>query len=266
MRACLAGLALLSCSAVVAVAQEAPPRFDVVSIKRNTSTDPASSLRPEPNGLTGVNVQTMRLVRVAYQVASFQIVDAPGWFTSERYDIAARATGPVAMAQLAPMVRALLADRFGLRLVQRRRESKVLELRADGGRTHRLKPSSQPCGLAQAKDGPIAPAVSRTAPPCFVSDGESLIGRGVTTEMLAQELTRRLEQFVVDRSALAGVFDFDLRWSPDAGAASPPGDAPASDFPPLVTAVREQLGLQLLPARAAVDVYVVEAASRPLPD
>ena len=34
----------------------------------------------------------------------------------------------------------------------------------------------------------------------------------------------------------------------------------------LVTAVREQLGLRLVSTRAAVDVYVVEAATRPLPD
>ena len=87
-----------------------------------------------------------------------------------------------------------------------------------------------------------------------------MIAKGVTSGMLAQELTRRLERFVVDRTGLTGAFDFDLQWTPDSAAAA---DA---NLPPLATAVREQLGLRLVPARAAVDVYVVEAASRPQPD
>jgi uncharacterized protein (TIGR03435 family) len=76
-------------------------------------------------------------------------------------------------------------------------------------------------------------------------------------EMVAQQLTAVLQQPVADRTALSGVFDFELRWSPDATAAS------SSDAPPLVTAVREQLGLRLMPARVPVDAYVITAARRP---
>ena len=86
--------------------------------------------------------------------------------------------------------------------------------------------------------------------------------RGVTSGMVAQELTRRLERFVVDRTGLTGAYDFELQWAPDGN----PADAAATDLPPLVTAVREQLGLRLVSTHAPVDVYVVEAASRPLPD
>jgi uncharacterized protein (TIGR03435 family) len=203
----------------------------------------------------------MRLVRVAYQVADFQIVDAPGWFLSERYDVTARTAEPVTIAQVGPMIRTLLAERFGLRIVQQRRESPVLELHVErDGRTV-LTRSSQPCALVQAQASPIAPSSSRTAPPCFSSIAGSLTARGVTSDMLAQELTRRLERFVVDRTGLAGAYDFELKWTPDANA-----DATVSDLPPLVTAVREQLGLRLIPARAPVDLYVIQAASRPAPD
>ena len=248
--------------AVVGAQTPASPRFDVVSVKRNTSNTDASSLRPEPTGITAVNIVPMRLVRVAYQVADFQIVDAPGWFSSERYDVTARTAEPVTIAQVGPMLRTLLAERFGLRLVQRRREMPVLELQVDRDGRTKLAASQQPCALVQAKDAPIAGPSSRTTPPCFSSIAGSMVARGVTSDMLAQELTRRLERFVVDRTGLTGAYDFDLQWSPDANAAS----ATASDLPPLVTAVREQLGLRLVSTRAPVDVYVIEKASRPLPD
>ena len=262
MRAVLAAV-LLFVGTVAAFAQT-QPRFDVVSVKRNTSNDVASSLRPEPNGITAVNILPIRLVRVAYQVADFQIVDASGWFTSERYDVAARSAEPVSIDQIGTLLKTLLAERFGLRITPQKRDSPVLELRLDGDRL-RLKTAPQPCGLvqAQAKAGPVAPVASSTIPPCFSSIAGSMVARGVTTGMVAQELTRRLQRFVVDRTGLTGAYDFDLMWTPDAAAAAGTADA---DLPPLVTAVREQLGLRLVPARAPVDVYVVEAASRPLPD
>jgi uncharacterized protein (TIGR03435 family) len=197
------------------------------------------------------------------RVADFQIVDMPGWFTTARYDVTARSAGPVSIDQVGTMVKALLADRFGLRITLQRRDSPVLELRVDGDRS-RLKTSPQPCGLVQAaKVSAITPVTSSTIPPCFSSIAGSMVARGVTTAMVAQELTRRLERFVVDRTGLTGAYDFDLMWTPDGPAAA---DAAGADLPPLVTAVREQLGLRLVPARAPVDVYVVEAATRPLPD
>ena len=84
--------------------------------------------------------------------------------------------------------------------------------------------------------------------------------------MVAQELSRRVERFVIDRTGLTDTFDFDLRWSPDTGGLTGAEAAPLPHLPPLLTAVREQLGLRLVQARAPVDVFVVEAASRPTPD
>ena len=260
----LAGLGFVLSLAAVANAQDAPvTRFDVVSVKRNVSGDVASSVRPEPNGITGINVTLMRLIRVAYQVADFQVVDAPGWFTSERYDVTARSSQPLSTAELGPPLRVLLAERFGLRIVQKPREQTVFELQVDPGRKLGMKPSAQACFLAV----PGAAAAARTAgPACFSSIAGELIARGVTTAMIAQELTRRLERFVIDRTGLAGTFDFDLRWAPESATVPAAGEAPLSDLPPLITAVREQVGLRLVQARAPVDVFVVEAVSRPTPD
>jgi uncharacterized protein (TIGR03435 family) len=47
----------------------------------------------------------------------------------------------------------------------------------------------------------------------------------------------------------------------DAAGGSTPGDAPS-----VFTAVREQLGLRLEPARRSVEVLVVDSLKRPVPD
>jgi uncharacterized protein (TIGR03435 family) len=99
-------------------------------------------------------------------------------------------------------------------------------------------------------------------------------GRGVTLELLAAQLSPRVDRVVVDRTGHAGMFDIDLEWTPSeaaraAVAALTPGAAPeAEDFnrPGIFTALEEQLGLKLEPSRGQVDVLFVESAERPSGD
>ena len=85
-------------------------------------------------------------------------------------------------------------------------------------------------------------------------------------------LSPRADRVVVDRSGLSGLFDVDLAWTPDEarraaltqlGGAPPPVDP---DVPEISTALREQLGLRLQPARAPVEVLVVESVQQPAED
>jgi uncharacterized protein (TIGR03435 family) len=242
----------------VSMAAQGPePRFDVVSVKRNTTGAAASSLRPEPNGLVGTNVTAMRLFRVAYQAATFQLLDAPGWFDADRYDVAARTAEPATPAELGRMVRGLLADRFGLRVETARRAVSGYELRSERIPNDRLKTADRPCRLADPTQ-PLPPASASRPPACFSAIDGELLAHGVTMAMLAQELTAFMQQPVVDRTGLTGVVDFELRWSPVG-----PEAAASSDAPPLVTAIREQLGLRLVPAKVEIDAYVITAAHRP---
>jgi uncharacterized protein (TIGR03435 family) len=253
----IAGLLTFALAVPMLAQQPEHARFDVVSIKRNLSGAASSSLRPEPNGLTGVNVNALRLVRVAYQVPDFQIVDAPGWFEAERFDLNARAASTVTLAQLQAMIQGLLADRFGLRVTRERRAVAGYELRVERAGHAGLRPSPRPCAIA-TQDQPRA---TGALPPCFqTADGE-MTARGVTLEMLARELQGRVERPVVNQTALDSTYDFELRWAP--ATTSSAGD---SDAPSMFTAVREQLGLRLVAAKPTVDVYVINAAERPARD
>ena len=54
----------------------------------------------------------------------------------------------------------------------------------------------------------------------------------------------------VDRSDLAGLYDFTLSWDNEAG-------------PTLETALREQLGLRMIAAKVQTSYFVIDSAKRP---
>jgi uncharacterized protein (TIGR03435 family) len=70
------------------------PAFEVASIKPNKS-GPPRSIGPDPPGRVSwpyMNVST--LVGLAYRVREAQVVGAPGWAESERFDIEATHSTP----------------------------------------------------------------------------------------------------------------------------------------------------------------------------
>jgi uncharacterized protein (TIGR03435 family) len=64
----------------------------------------------------------------------------------------------------------------------------------------------------------------------------------------------------VDQTGLAGLYDLDLRWTPlQSSRASDPGAERV-----IFSALQQQLGLKLVPARVDEDVYEIQAAERPV--
>jgi uncharacterized protein (TIGR03435 family) len=73
---------------------------------------------------------------------------------------------------------------------------------------------------------------------------------------------------VTDETGIAGVFEFDLVWTPDPQGNIPPEAVPPvdPDRPTLFTALQEQIGLKLQPARGSVPALVIDSVGRPSPD
>jgi uncharacterized protein (TIGR03435 family) len=82
---------------------------------------------------------------------------------------------------------------------------------------------------------------------------------------LADALTNRTEQVVVNRTNLSGRFDVDLFWSSeplrtgDAGA----NTVSPTDKPVLSVAIQEQLGLKLVSRQEPLEVLVIDYIERP---
>ncbi len=93
------------------------------------------------------------------------------------------------------------------------------------------------------------------------------VGFGVSMDELVKTLSFHLGRSVVDATGLKGRYDIDLRWGIDtawllerSGRAAEVGPLPDTgpQGPPLVHAVRDQLGLKLISKKGPGDVVVVD--------
>jgi uncharacterized protein (TIGR03435 family) len=256
------GNAMLAVAAVAAVslpfalgvlrAQTLPPAptltYDAVSIHKTASGTTSIRFSPGPQGgMRTLNTSAVKLIAWAYQVEEYQILDAPGWASSQGYDVtftpdkseAAFGDSPT-LKQLegwqqhtAQRTQAVLRDRFGLVLRSETRELPIFN-------------------LTQAKGGPKLAPHPGEGGVSLGSNGHQITGNGVTIGMSAVHLSALLGRPVRDETHINGEFDFKV---------TPDSDGPMSES--LFTALPEQLGLRLESAKGPVQVYVVEKIERP---
>ena len=242
-----------------------PAAFDVTSIKPNNTGSGAISLNPTPNGgMLAENVTAGLLIRVGFQIQDKQIVGGPNWLFEDRYNIVSTGTSPGGReGTFYEKVKTLLADRFKLVTHMEKREQPVLALvraRADGALGPKMTVSKAECSPngSNGGRGTAAPAPP-TDPRCGFNlrAGKPLIV-GQTTEAFAAALGVLIGDFVVDRTGLTGLYDFELSYAPNPTV--------NSDLPSIFAAVQEQLGLRLEATRGPVDVLVIDRMEKPTPD
>ena len=87
--------------------------------------------------------------------------------------------------------------------------------------------------------------------------------RSVSIDALRSYLSAQLQRLVLDRTALEGLFDIDLVFTPDRGPILVNGVSISGDAPVLSTAMREQLGLKLTASKRPLQVVVIDRAEPP---
>jgi bla regulator protein blaR1 len=233
------------------------PAFEVASIKPSDAERRGKGFTTNGRHFSTLNTTASDLLQYAYEVQARQIVDAPAWLDADQFNITAVAGEgePGIPNAWNLMMRKLLADRFGLAFHHDTRELPVYELRI-GKNGPKLAKSS-------AGDGHTELYFSRTSKS---SAGMTVHARNATMAGLAKLLQSNLQRPVVDRTGLAGSFDFTMDFTDTvkAGdAASPSGEA---DAPSIFTAIQEQIGLKLEPAKGPADVIVIDHIERPVFD
>lgn len=137
----------------------------------------------------------------------------------------------------------------------------------DGSFGPRLRRSSNECGGPPKlfPRGPDVPEPIAADGPCHsgFARGGHMAARAMDVSVLVTRLGTFTDRVLVDRTGLAGEFDWDLQWTPDVLAADATNSATAVS---LVTALREQLGLRIEPRRESAEVLVIDRASQPVPD
>lgn len=248
----------------------APPISYVASVKPNNAADARTFSEYSAGGrLSATAVTVGYLLRIAYRIQPYQLVGAPAWIWTRRYDIAAKVEDSPAPPQQA-LLQMLLKDRFKLAVHNETREQPIFALvlaRSDGKLGPQLTRSTFDCVAYMA--GPHGlPEPGRT-PNCATRIGlGALFGKAIPMTQLATSLAPFLSRFTVDRTGLTGGYDVELTWTPDpistniAGNTSP-GATPDSSGPSIFAALQEQLGLKLVSEKGPVGVLVVDHLEEP---
>lgn len=268
----------------------AEPAFEVASVKPSNPDAPGPTGAPVGGRFNASNLTLRELVIRAYDLFPSQIDGGPDWQTSRRFDIQARAKDPVAgMTAMRPMLKALLADRFALKVHTERREMPIYALvvgRDDGQPSSSVTRSAADCSSAEqqlaetsAKAGPgavLGILQKGQGLPCAIMPvpaggpgGMTMRANGVSMADLARFLTPFTGRIVQDRTGLSGLYDWQLTFGLGGGPrpAEQPGNLPpASTPPPVMIALQEQLGLKLESTRGQVEILVIDNAAIPEPD
>lgn len=253
-------------------------------MKPNRSPDARRGGNIQPGRLSQTNVTLRQLMQMAYAA---QIVGGPNWIGVDRFDVEAKGDfdlrgflpGPDGSpARVYVMLRALLRDRFRLRVHSESRTLPIFALqlarrdRRFGPQFRRLAVDCAALQAEVAKSNQLPPPPERgTAPPCGgAARPGQIVANGWSMARLAGALSQFVHRPVVDRTGLAGDFALDLQWtpevSPSSGAARADAPSPPVDLPSIYTAVQEQLGLTLESTSGPLEVIVIDSVQPPAPN
>jgi len=214
------------------------PLYKTVSI-RPTKSDIHANRVLNLGPVAATNETPQELIEIAYDVHGDQIVGAPSWLNSQRYDIETKAETPAAGEGGERMLQGLLSDYFKLAVHRETRLIAVYELviAEDGPKLRESDSSQADSGLRviQVDRGRIA-------------------GREVPIATLARILSDSLGRPVLDSTKLSSHYDVTLQWPTD----------PDSSQPAIFAAIQEQLGLKLVPQLMPKEFLVIDHVELPM--
>lgn len=234
-------LTILAFAAAAVSAQS----FEAASVKPAAPEQSAVDFVVSPGGYLRItNLTLLGMVREAYQAKYWQVSGGPGWIDAERFNIEAKASGNPSRGEVMAMLRSLLAERFQLRARRETREGNVYELVvAKGG--PKLKPSAADSSFLR---------LFRNTPPELPGVSYTIQAQKVSMARLADDLMGETQRPVIDRTAIAGEFDFRIDYAVDGHSETGPS---------IYTALQEQAGLKLQAAKGPIEMLIIEKAERP---
>jgi uncharacterized protein (TIGR03435 family) len=245
--------------AVTPTADVKVPSYDVVSIKPDHTDTGRISIRIDDGNFDALNVSLKTLILGAYNLKEAQLFGLPKWGDSAHFDIKAKIIAPdkkqleaLTPEQFASMQQPILTDRFQLKFHHEKKVLPVYELVTikGGPKFKEITPAEQKsdAGVNGVRAGGMS------------VHNRNLVATGVPIARLVDQLSAQLQRVVVDKTGLAGNYNFQLTWSPD-DAAPPSPDVAAP--PDIFTALEEQLGLKLQPGKEEIDTLVIDHVEYP---
>lgn len=262
-------ITLIALGASLAAHAQAPA-FDVASVKPSAPNQNESSMRGNlgPGPSLRLSNQALRdIIGWAYNIGSPSVAGDPAEYRlvggldallSRSFDIEARTSPDATVEQKKAMLRTLLAERFKLRI---RRETRQVPLYAVtlANKTPGagLKPSRLVCDSAEGRA--LRSANFNKPTPCSVARSE--LGGGIRIfrgagpiSAMVRQMHGEFDRPVVDETGLAGNYEWSIRYR---------GARQEIDAPLFEDAVRQNLGLRIVPKRGPYEVLVIDSVEMP---
>jgi uncharacterized protein (TIGR03435 family) len=238
------------------MAANASPTFEVATIKPSKPDQPGKAFMVRGRRFQTINTTLSDLISFSYGLHAKQIIGAPAWVETDKFDLTAEPDGEGAPSdkQWKGMVQKLLAERYKLTFHRDKKELSVYVLSVGKTGPKMTKSQGDPNGLP----GLWFHALGALT----VSNANMLDFAGVMQSAV-------LDRPVVDQTAITGRYDFTLNWTPDdsqfggMGVKIPPPTDSANAPPALFTAIQEQIGLKLDATKAPADVLVIDHVEKP---
>lgn len=233
------------------------PTFSITSVRPSDPKATRGVYQITPDGIVERNNSVLWLIEVAYGISmADRVIGAPSWTEDERYDVLAKVNPSeiVTLAGLSSqqrgyMLKSVLEERFHIRAHYENRELPEFALTISK-KGPKLEPS-QPIGSTQPEH-------------LKYSGHYVLTAKSVSMpELCSMLLSTEARRMVVDETGLIGKYDFTLRWSRENADNSNPTAVSTGDAPGIFTAIKEQLGLQMVTRRVPGRVLVVDHVERP---
>jgi uncharacterized protein (TIGR03435 family) len=235
----------------------ASPSFEVATIKPSKPDEPGKAFLVRGNRFKTINTTLSELMSFAYGVHPKQVIGAPDWAATDKFDIDAKPDGEGAPndKQWKGMLQKLLVARYKLTFHHDKKELPVYVLSVAKSGQKMTKSQGDPNGLPglffHGRLGDL-----------HVTNANMADFAGLMQEAV-------LDRPVLDQTGITGRWDFALDWTPDdsqfsgMGAKIPPPTDGANQPPALYTAIQEQIGLKLDATKAPADVMIIDHVEKP---
>jgi uncharacterized protein (TIGR03435 family) len=243
---------------IPAMAADAKPGIEVATVKLSSPDLHKSGMTLRGREIVVYGYTLDDMVKFCYDLGAKQLANEPEWMKTERFDVNVLPDQPgfPSVEQFQIVLKEVLGERFGLRFHEEQKEMPVyvLTVAKEGAK---LTKSADPSEPGEMSIGPLG-----------LVRAHNMTMNRFAAKMQAMVLDRP----VVDRTGLAGKWDFELKWLVDdtqfGGQLTKlqAADEATQSRPPLFTAIREQLGLQLESEKSDVPVMVIDHVEQPTPN
>jgi uncharacterized protein (TIGR03435 family) len=172
------------------------------------------------------------------------VLGGPAWLDDQLYDLTAKLPPGALKDRVPVMLQTLLAERFKLAVHRETKEQRVYFLVvAKNGPKLKETLAADDQGVQQLRGDRLTVQLVRGG----------IMGHSMHMGALAASLADVAGYQVVDHTALTGMFDINLKWTPEDSKGIGPD---------LFTAIQEQLGLKLESGKAPVEMLMIDHAER----